>query len=64
MLQLLHIDVLKVDQVLHMRDARKAASSADDVRDSAGPLLVCFLASPIWHALVCSVCVAASRHWR
>ena len=36
MLQLLHLDVLKVDRVLHMGCAWKAAGSADDVRDGVG----------------------------
>jgi hypothetical protein len=52
MLQLLHPDVFKVDQVLHIGCAWEAADSADDVRgglgdiqDSAGPLPVRCLAS-------------------
>ena len=32
MLQLLHLDVLKVDRVLHMGCVWKAVGSADDVR--------------------------------
>ena len=53
MLQLLHLNVLKVDQVLHMRCAWEAAGGADDirggmgnVRSDAGPLLVRSPASP------------------
>jgi hypothetical protein len=45
-LQLLHLDILKVDRVLHIRCAREAASDAGnirgsmgDVRGDAGPLL-------------------------
>jgi hypothetical protein len=59
MLQLLLLDVLKIDQVLHMRCAWEAAddvddiwsgmgdvrSSACDVRGGAGPLLVRSLGS-------------------
>ena len=45
MLQLLYLDVSKVDRVLHMGCVRKAADGADDVRDDTGPLLVRSLAS-------------------
>ena len=52
-LSLLHLDVSKVDWVLHMGCACEAAGSADDVwdgvgdvRGGAGPLPVCSLASP------------------
>ena len=51
-LQLLYLDVSKVDPVLHMGCVWEAAGGADDVRGgvgnvrgSAGPLLVCSLAS-------------------
>ena len=40
MLQLLHLDVSKVDRVLHMGYAWEATSGADDVRGGVGPLLV------------------------
>jgi Zn-dependent protease len=40
MLQLLHLNVSKVDQVLHMRCAWKTVDGADDVWDDAGALLV------------------------
>ena len=60
MLQLLHLDVSKVDRVLHTRCAWKAVGGADDVRDgvgdvrgsignaqvNVGPLLVHSLVSP------------------
>jgi hypothetical protein len=46
MLQLLHLDVLKVDRVLHMGCMSEAAGCADDFRSGTGPLLVCFLVSP------------------
>ena len=46
MLQLLHLDVSKVDRVLHMRCAWQAADGVDDVqcgvgdvRSGAGPLM-------------------------
>ena len=47
MLQLLHLDVSKLDRVLHMEYAWEAAGGTDDVQGSvgdvqgdAGPLLV------------------------
>jgi hypothetical protein len=53
MLQLLHMDVSKVDQVLHMGFAWEAAGGTGHVRRGAGdvwggmsPLLVCLLACP------------------
>jgi hypothetical protein len=53
MLQLLYLDVLKVDWVLHMGYMWEAAGGPDDVqnsvgnvRDDAGPPLVRSLASP------------------
>jgi hypothetical protein len=46
MLQLLHLDVSKVERVLHMGCMWEAASGADDVRGGAGPLLVRSLVSP------------------
>jgi hypothetical protein len=45
MLQLLHLDVLKIDQVLYTRCAREAAGGVDDVRGGVDPLQVCSLAS-------------------
>jgi hypothetical protein len=52
MLQLLHLDILKVDRVLHMGCTCEAAGGADDIRGgvgdalgSVGPLLVRFLTS-------------------
>jgi hypothetical protein len=45
LLQLLRLDVLKVDRVLHMGCAWEAAGSTDDIRGGAGPLLVRSLAS-------------------
>jgi hypothetical protein len=52
MLQLLHLNVLKVDRVLHMGCAWKAASGMDNiwggmggVRSGVGPLLVRSLVS-------------------
>jgi hypothetical protein len=36
MLQMLHLNILKVDQVLHMRCAWKAADDTGDVRGSVG----------------------------
>jgi hypothetical protein len=54
MLQLLHLDVLKVDQVLHIGCTWKAASSAgnvlsgvSDVWGGVGPLVMHWLASPM-----------------
>jgi hypothetical protein len=44
MFQLLHLDVSKVDQVLHMGFAWEAASGAENVQGSARPLLVRSLA--------------------
>jgi len=61
MLQLLYLDVSKVDRVLHMEYAWETASGMDDVRDDAGPLLVRFLVSPMRYGLVCSLCAAASK---
>jgi hypothetical protein len=46
MLQLLHLDVSKVDRVLHMRIMWEAAGGAGDVRGGASPRLVCSLVSP------------------
>ena len=53
MLQLLHLDVSKIDRVLHIGCTWKAAGDADDVwggvgdvRGGAVPLLVGSLASP------------------
>jgi hypothetical protein len=46
MLQRLHFDVLKVDRMLHMRYAWKAARSADHVWGGVGLLLVRSLVSP------------------
>jgi hypothetical protein len=73
MLQLLHLNVLKVDRMLHMGCAWEAAdgtddgwgnvgdvwSGADDVPDSASSLLVHSLASPTCQTLARSVCGAA-----
>jgi hypothetical protein len=39
MLQLLYLDVLKVDQVLHIGCAWEAADDASDVWGDTGPLL-------------------------
>jgi hypothetical protein len=36
MLQMLHLNVLKVDRVLHMKCAWEAASSASDIQGDAG----------------------------
>ena len=52
-LQLLHIDVLKVVQVLHMGYTWEATSDAGDVRDGTGSLLCRSLAS--------STCWGAAR---
>ena len=53
MLQLLHLDVLKVDRVLHIGCAWEAADGVNDIqggvgdaRSDAGPLLVRSLTSP------------------
>jgi hypothetical protein len=46
MLQLLHLDVLKVYQRWHMGCAWKTADDAGDVQGDAGPLLGRPLASP------------------
>ena len=56
MLQLLHLDVSKVDRVLHMRCVWEAADGADDVwggmggmgdvQGGTGPLLVRFSREP------------------
>jgi hypothetical protein len=66
-LQLLYLDVSKVDRVLHMGCTWEAAGGMDDVRGGmdnvgggAGLLLVHSLASPTRYALVCSLCAAAS----
>jgi hypothetical protein len=40
MLQQLHLDVSKVDQVLHMRCTWEAADGMGDIRGGAGPLQV------------------------
>jgi len=45
MLQLLHLNVLKIDRVLHMGCAWKVAGGAGDVRGGTGPLLGRSLAS-------------------
>ena len=47
MLQLLHLDVLKVDRVLHNGCAWKAAGGVGDIQSDAGPLLVRSLVSPM-----------------
>jgi hypothetical protein len=60
MLQLLHLDVSKVDRVLHMGCTWEAAGGADDVRGSAGPLLVRSLTNLTRYTLVCSLCLVAS----
>ena len=60
MIQLLYLDVSKVDRVLYMGCTWKVAGGADDVRGSAGPLLLRSLASPTRYTLVCSLCAAAS----
>jgi hypothetical protein len=67
MLQLLQLDVSKVNRVLHIRCAWEATGGTDDVWDSmgdirgdAGPLLVCFLISPTHYALIYSLYAAAS----
>jgi hypothetical protein len=52
MLQLLHLDILKADRVLHMGCTWEVTGGADDIRGDAGPLLVCSLASLTRHALV------------
>ena len=39
MLQLLHLDVSKIDRVLHMGCPSEMAGGAGDVRGGAGPLL-------------------------
>jgi hypothetical protein len=66
---MLHLNVSKVDRVLHMRYVWEAAGGANDVRDGvgnvwggAGPLLVRSLASPMQYKSVCSLCAAASGH--
>jgi hypothetical protein len=73
MLQLLHLNVLKVDRMLHVGCTWEAAngaddgwgnvgdvwSGADDVQDSVSSLLVRSLASPTCQTLACSVCGAA-----
>ena len=46
MLQLLHLDISKVDRVLHNGCAWKAAGGVGDIQSDAGPLLVRFLTSP------------------
>jgi hypothetical protein len=46
MLQLLHLNVLKVDQVLHMGCAWEAAGGAGNVRGNTSQLLRRSLASP------------------
>jgi 4-alpha-glucanotransferase len=40
LLQLLHLDILKIDQVLHMSYAWEVSGGESDVRGSAGSLLV------------------------
>jgi hypothetical protein len=55
MFQLLHLDVSKVDQVLHMGFAWEAAGGAENVRGSARPLLVRSLAPSL-----CGHCPDAS----
>ena len=56
MLQLLHLDVLKVDRVMHMGFAWEVTSGAGDVRGGTDLLLVQSLASPKRQALARSVC--------
>jgi hypothetical protein len=46
MLQLLHLDVSKVDRMWHTGCPWEAAGGADDVRGGAEPLLARSLASP------------------
>jgi hypothetical protein len=46
MLQLLHLDALKIDQMLHVGGVWEAADGVDDVQDGAGLLLGRLLASP------------------
>jgi hypothetical protein len=46
MLQLLYLDISKVDRVLHMRCAWEVAGGVGDVRGGTGPLLGRSLASP------------------
>jgi hypothetical protein len=55
MLQMLHLDVSKVDRVLHMGWAWEAAGGVGNVRGGAGPPMVRSLANPTRYALVCSV---------
>jgi hypothetical protein len=47
MLQLLHLNISKVDQVLHMGYMQKAAGGAHNIWGSVDPLLVHSLAHPI-----------------
>ena len=67
MLQLLHLDVSKIDRMLYMEYVWEAAGGADnilggvgDVRNGVGPLLVRSLASPMRYVLVWFLCTTAS----
>jgi hypothetical protein len=56
MLQLSHLDVSKVDQVLHMGCVWKAVGGVSNVQGGAGPLLVHSLASLMRWVLTRSLC--------
>jgi hypothetical protein len=65
-LQLLYMNVSKVNRILHVAYTWEAADGVDDVRGGvddvgggAGLLLVHSLASPTRYALVCSLYAAA-----
>jgi hypothetical protein len=63
-LQLLHLDVLKIDRVLHMGYTWEAAGGTDDVRGGMGRAArahyLCALSLARRYTLVCSLCAAAS----
>jgi hypothetical protein len=65
-LQLLYLDISKVDRV-HIECVWEAAVGTNDVggdvgdvQSGAGPLLVCSLVRPTCYVLVCSLCAATS----
>jgi hypothetical protein len=64
--QLLHLNVSKIDRMMHIECAYKVASnvndvSVGDVRDNTGPLLWRSLANPMRYSLICSLRAAGSR---
>jgi hypothetical protein len=62
MLQLLNLDVSKLDQRLHMGCACEAAGDAGNVRGGTGPLLGCSLAREYRSMLApCIECPGASK---